>query len=39
MFSSDFFQFLIVLGLVWTGAGAVALVVLLARDWKNKNLW
>jgi hypothetical protein len=39
MFSSAFFQFIIVLGLAWTGAGALALIVLLVRDWKKNQLW
>ena len=39
MFSSAFLQFLVCLGLVWTGLGALALVLLLIRDWKRGELW
>ncbi len=30
---------LILVGLVWTGLGALALIVLLVRDWIRKELW
>lgn len=39
MFSETFFYGLILLGLVWTGLGALALIVLLARDWIKGTLW
>lgn len=39
MFSSAFLQFLVYLGLAWTGLGALALIVLLIRDWKRGELW
>ncbi len=39
MFSSTFLQALVYLGLVWTGLGALALIVLLVRDWKRGELW
>lgn len=39
MFSSGFLQFIVLGGLVWTGAGVVALILLLVKDWKNKELW
>tara|TARA_R110002096_G_scaffold4501_29_gene21251 strand:+ start:3687 stop:3806 length:120 start_codon:yes stop_codon:yes gene_type:complete len=39
MFSASFLQFLIVMALLWTTTGALALILLLIRDWKNKTLW
>ena len=39
MFSTGFFEILILIGLTWTAAGAVALLVLLFRDWKRGELW
>lgn len=39
MFSSGFFTFLVVLGLIWTAAGAATLILLLIKDWKNGELW
>lgn len=39
MFSSPFLVFIIVTGLIWTALGALALILLLARDWKNDELW
>lgn len=39
MFSAEFFRFLVTIALIWTGLGAFALVVLLIRDWLNKQLW
>ncbi len=39
MFSEGFFYFLIVAGLIWTLLGAITLLVLLFRDWKDGNLW
>lgn len=39
MFSETFVAILIHLSLVWTGLGAIALLLLLARDFKNKNIW
>lgn len=39
MFSVTFLQVLIVTGLAWTGLGALALIVLLIRDWKRGELW
>lgn len=39
MFSESFFTILIATGLIWTGLGALALIVLLVRDWKKGNLW
>lgn len=39
MFSSEFFYALVILGLSWTALGALALVVLLVRDWIRKELW
>lgn len=39
MFSEAFLHFLIVLALIWTALGAMTLVVLVIRDWKNDTLW
>ena len=39
MFSSGFLQLIVLAGLVWTGAGVVTLILLLAKDWKNNELW
>ncbi len=39
MFSPAFLQFLITLALVWTAAGALALILLLVRDWIKGTLW
>ncbi len=39
MFSSGFLSFLVMLGLIWTALGALALVLLLFRDWKKHELW
>lgn len=39
MFPESFLQFLVLLGLIWTGLGALALIVLLVRDWKRGELW
>ncbi len=39
MFSQTFLHGLIALALLWTAAGAVTLVVLLIRDFKNGKLW
>ena len=39
MFSESFLEALVLLGLVWTGLGALALIVLLLVDWKRGNLW
>jgi len=39
MFSSAFFYFLIILGLIWTALAAVSLVVMLIIDWKKGQLW
>lgn len=39
MFTTGFFQILILLGLVWTALGALALIVLLIKDWKRGELW
>jgi len=39
MFSQTFLQFLILLALGWTAAGAVALIVLLVRDYLQGKLW
>ena len=39
MFPQTFLHLLINLALFWTWLGAVALIVLLIRDWKNGKLW
>ncbi len=39
MFSEAFLQFLVLLGLIWTGLGALTLIILLIRDWKRGELW
>lgn len=39
MFHESFFHLLIVLALVWTALGALTLVALLVRDFRNRNLW
>jgi len=39
MFSSSFFYGLVILGLTWTALGALALIVLLLKDWIKKQLW
>ena len=39
MFTSSFLAFIIVLGLGWTALAAVALTVLMIRDWHRKQLW
>lgn len=39
MFSASFLQFLVLLGLIWTALGALALIILLIRDWKRGELW
>jgi hypothetical protein len=39
MFSSGFLEFLVLGGLIWTGAGVAVLMFLLLKDWKNKQLW
>lgn len=39
MFSSAFLLFIVVTSLVWTAGGALALILLLIRDWKNGELW
>jgi len=39
MFSAGFLTALVLLGLVWTALGALALIVLLVRDWKRGELW
>lgn len=39
MFSSGFLGFLVILGLIWTALGAVALVLLLIKDWQKNELW
>ncbi len=39
MFSQAFLHGLVLLALLWTGLGAVALVALLLRDHKNGKLW
>ena len=39
MFSETFFYGLTILGLVWTGLGALALIVLLVVDWIKGALW
>lgn len=39
MFSSAFLLFIVVASLVWTAFGALALILLLVRDWKNEELW
>ncbi|GAA5482156.1 hypothetical protein Hsar01_01373 [Haloferula sargassicola] len=39
MFSATFLQILVYVGLTWTGLGALALVILLIRDWKRGELW
>lgn len=39
MFSAAFLHFMIATALIWTGLGALALVVLLIRDWIKDALW
>lgn len=39
MFSSTFLFVLTIVALTWTGLGVITLLVLLFRDWKNKELW
>lgn len=39
MFSSPFFAITVAVSLAWTALGAVTLVLLLVRDWKNHELW
>ena len=39
MFSESFLHVLIVTALLWTALGAMALIVLLFKDWKNGTLW
>lgn len=39
MFCSEFLFWLIVIALSWTGLGAFTLIILLIKDWKNKQLW
>jgi len=39
MFTQSFLQFLIVAALSWTALGALTLIALVLRDWKNGNLW
>lgn len=39
MFSEAFVSFLVHLGLIWTAAGALVLIILLIRDFKNGKLW
>lgn len=39
MFSQSFFAFLVMAALLWTALGSVALIVLLIKDWVNKDLW
>jgi hypothetical protein len=34
-----FIQILIWGALIWTLAGAVTLIILLIKDWKNKSIW
>ncbi|MDF1849216.1 MAG: hypothetical protein P1U85_00165 [Verrucomicrobiales bacterium] len=38
-FSEAFLEILITAALLWTGGGAVALIVLLLIDWRRGNLW
>jgi|AntRauTorckE6833_2_1112554.scaffolds.fasta_scaffold23103_2 hypothetical protein len=39
MFSETFIQTLIIGALIWTGAGAVVLIVLLLIDYIKKSIW
>lgn len=39
MFSESFLQFLITGSLVWTGLGALVLLVLIIRDAIRKSIW
>lgn len=39
MFSESFLQILITGSLVWTGLGAVVLLVLMIRDAIGKSIW
>ncbi len=39
MFSQAFLHFLVVTALVWTGLGALTLLVLLFKDWAKGTLW
>lgn len=39
MFPQPVLQWLILIALIWTAGGAVALILLLVRDWKNGKLW
>jgi hypothetical protein len=39
MFSAEFLKLLVIVALTWTGIGALALLLMLFKDWKNKELW
>lgn len=39
MFTQTFLAILIQVALLWTGLGAVTLIVMLIRDWRNGQLW
>lgn len=39
MFPEAFVHTLIWIGLIWTAAGAISLIVLLIRDFRQGNLW
>lgn len=38
-FSITFMEILIWGALAWTLAGAICLLVMLLKDWKNKSIW
>lgn len=39
LFSQAFLTLMIYLSLIGTASGGILLLVLLFRDWKNKQLW
>ena len=39
MFSETFIQILIIGSLVWTGLGALTLLILILRDTLKKSIW
>ena len=39
MFTQSFLNVLVVTALVWTAIGALTLVILLIRDFRNGTLW
>jgi hypothetical protein len=39
LFPESFFHILVYGSLIWTGLGAVVLIILLLKDYKNKKIW